>query len=89
MIQRVEANETRFFGGVHIVTALEFQASLNPDGTVNVPRDMASQLKNVASFRVVLLVPDGADNDDEAWRRLGLTQFFQGYAESDSVYDDP
>ena len=72
------------------MTALEFQASLSPDGTFKVPQDVVAQLENVSSFRVVVLVPEGnEDADDEAWRRLGLTQFFQGYAESDSIYDDP
>jgi len=70
------------------MSALEFQASLNPDGTVKVPQDVAAQLKNVPSFRVVVVVPEEHDADDEAWRRLGLTQFFQGYADSDAIYDD-
>ena len=71
------------------MTAIEFQGSLTSDGTVKVPQDVVAQLSSLASFRVVVLVPEGSDEDDEAWRRLGLTQFFQGYAESDSIYDDP
>ena len=68
------------------MTALEFQATLNPDGTVNVPQNMAAQLKNVPSFRVLVLVPQ--DDEDEAWDRLTESEFFRGYADSDSIYDD-
>jgi len=70
------------------MTAVEFQASMSPDGTVKVPQDLAAQLGKVSSFRVVVFVPTDTDDDDEAWRRLGLTQFFQGYADSDAIYDD-
>jgi hypothetical protein len=69
-----------------MMTALEFQASLNPDGTVNVPQDLAAQLKDVPSFRVLVLVPH--DEEDEAWARLTEAEFFRGYADSDSIYDD-
>ena len=73
------------------MTALEFQASLNPDGTVQVPNDVAALLKDVGSFRVLLLVPsevETAEEEDEAWDRLTEREFFRGYAESDSIYDD-
>jgi hypothetical protein len=73
------------------MTALEFQASLSPDGTVRVPSEVAEQLKNVAEFRVLLLLPsetETAEEEDEAWDRLTESEFFRGYAESDSIYDD-
>lgn len=73
------------------MTALEFQASLGADGTVKVPDDIASQLKSIESFRVLLLLPADvgeAKEEDEAWDRLGEAEFFRGYAESDSIYDD-
>jgi hypothetical protein len=68
------------------MTALEFQASLNLDGTVQVPQDMAAQLKDVPFFRVLVLVPQG--EEDQAWARLTESEFFRGYADSDSIYDD-
>jgi hypothetical protein len=69
------------------MTALEFQGSLSPDGTVRVPHEMAQQLKDVSTFHVLVLVPDNED-DDEDWRRLGLSQFFKDHDESDAIYDD-
>ncbi len=73
------------------MTALEFQGSLNADGTMKVPQDIASQLHNVESFRVLLLVPsdsETAEQEDEAWDKLTEQEFFRGYTDSDSVYDD-
>jgi hypothetical protein len=68
------------------MTALEFQTSMNPDGTLNVPHEMAAQLKDIPSFRVLVLLP--ADSEDEAWDRVTESEFFRGYADSDSIYDD-
>ncbi len=34
--------------------------------------------------------PSGeGETEDEEWQRLGTEQFFTGYAESDSIYDQP
>jgi len=68
------------------MTALEFLGSMNPDGTVRVPEGLAAQLKGVPSFRVLVLVPD--EGEDDAWERLTESEFFRGYAPSDSIYDD-
>ena len=56
---------------------------------LTLPHDLAAQLQNVASLRV--LVPsdsETAEEEDEAWARLTEREFFRGYAESDSIYDD-
>ncbi len=66
---------------------LEFQASLKEDNTLNVPADVASHLKGAGQFRVLVLLTDD-ENEDEDWRRFGMEQFLKGYAESDSIYDD-
>jgi hypothetical protein len=47
---------------------------------------MAAQLKNVPSFRVLVLVPQ--DEGEAAWARMTEAEFFRGYADSDSIYDD-
>lgn len=68
------------------MTALEFQGSLNPDGTAKVPQEMAERLKDVASFRVLVLLPDYDDaDDDQDWQRLGLSQFFKDHDDSDAI----
>jgi hypothetical protein len=70
------------------VTALEFLASLKADNTLNVPADVASQLRNAGEVRVLVLLPQPGDDQDIEWRRLGMARFLTGYAESDSIYDD-
>lgn len=69
------------------MTTLEFVGSLGPNGTLRVPDDVASQLRDVDSFRVVVVVPSD-DDEDEAWRRLGIEQFLKDDAPGDTIYDD-
>jgi hypothetical protein len=65
--------------------AVEFEASLNADHSLSVPAEIAAQLQTKEPIRVVLLIPEGAKDDD--WRRLTAAQFLEGYDESDAVYD--
>ena len=69
------------------MTALEFQCSLAADGTLKVPKEVASQLEDVSSFRVLVLVSEDAE-EEAAWRRLGMEQFLKDDSPSDSIYDD-
>ena len=66
--------------------ALEFEAQLNPDQTLSVPQAVAAQLPQGERVRVLVLVDELSE--DEAWQRLATEQFFKGYAESDSIYDE-
>lgn len=68
------------------MTEFEFDATLEADGTINVPAEISSQLKGITSVHVVIIA---LDDEDDAWERLGAEQFFKGYADSDSIYDDP
>ena len=36
---------------------------------------------------VLVVVPEGEESEDEAWSKLALNQFFEGYTEADSIYD--
>lgn len=65
--------------------ALEFQASVNPDSTLSVPAEIAAQLPRGLRLRVLLLLPDG--NEDQEWAELTTEQFANGYSESDNIYD--
>ena len=73
---------------------LEFQTYLKSDNTVKVPPDVATQIQQALAsresgeqpIRVVLLVPESADDRD--WPRLTAEQFLKGYAESDAIYDE-
>jgi hypothetical protein len=64
---------------------LEFQTQLNPDDTLTVPPGVAQQIHGKEPLRVVLLVPDAAE--DQAWAGLTAQQFLNGYSEGDAIYD--
>ena len=67
--------------------AYEFEARINPDRTLAVPEEIASRIPTGQAIRVIVLIED-ASEEDEDWRRLGLEQFYKGYAESDAIYDE-
>jgi hypothetical protein len=65
--------------------ALEFQTRVNPDGTVTLPLEVASQVHDVHPVRVILLIPESAE--DREWANLTAEQFLKGYAPGDAIYD--
>jgi hypothetical protein len=65
---------------------LEFDASLNSDKTLTVPPAVADQVPAGHTVRVLLLIDDS--NEEKAWNKLTVDQFFKGYAESDAIYDE-
>jgi hypothetical protein len=66
---------------------LEFQTQLNPDHTLTVPRGVAQQIQADEELRVMLFVPDAAE--DQSWAGLTAEQFLNGYSDGDSIYDSP
>lgn len=65
--------------------AFEFQTTLTPNQTLDLPNEVKAQIVPGSTVRVILLLP-GA-NEESAWAHLTVEQFFKGYAESDSIYD--
>ena len=65
--------------------ALEFETRVNPDQTLTVPAELAQELPAERAIRVLLLVPESAE--EEEWERLTAEEFLKGYGEGDSVYD--
>jgi hypothetical protein len=68
------------------VTAHEFEARINPDGTLNVPGEVVARLPAGQTVRVLILVQETTEEED--WRRLTYEQFLKGYAEEDAIYDE-
>ncbi len=66
--------------------ALEFQASLNEDRTLNVPDDIAGSIPLGHTVRVFILMPQ-SDSDQE-WEQHAALEFGQGYADGDAIYDE-
>ncbi len=66
--------------------AFEFQATLQPNGTLTVPAEVAAQIRTEGPLRVMLLLAETEENDD--WARLTAEQFLKGYDPSDAIDDD-
>ena len=64
----------------------EFQTHVNDDETVNIPADVAAQIERNSPVRIVMLIPDQAE--DQQWAVFTAEQFLQGYADTDAIYDD-
>ena len=66
--------------------AFEFQTRLSPEGSLLVPSELRGQVCSDQPVRVLLLVPES--DDDKVWERVTAEQFFKGYDDSDSIYDN-
>jgi hypothetical protein len=65
--------------------AHEFQADVNPDGTLKLPEEVARRLPAGQRVRVLLLVAESEEDRD--WQKLTTEQFIAGYSEADAIYD--
>lgn len=65
--------------------ALEFETKPDADLNLKVPDELAAQIPKEEPVRVIVLMPESAEDAD--WRRLTNENFLRGYSESDSVYD--
>jgi hypothetical protein len=69
--------------------AFEFQAQIEKGATISVPSRVAEQLPPQVPLRIIVLVGEEHDDEEErAWIRFGNEEFLKGYAESDAIYDD-
>ena len=63
--------------------AYEYYGEVLPDGHLSLPTDVREELTGDSKVRVVLLLED----EDADWREFTMSQFLQGYADKDSIYD--
>ena len=68
---------------------LEFKTRIR-NNQIQIPEGVQSELKtnNDKDIRVIVLLDDSNNSDDIVFRKAASTQFLEGYADSDSVYDD-
>jgi hypothetical protein len=64
----------------------QFDSQLNPNQTVSIPPEVASQLDPDSPVHVVLMTSAGSE--DAVWQRLTTEQFLQGYGPGDEIYDN-
>ena len=65
--------------------ALEFRSRINPDDSLQVPKEVAAQIPKDQAIQVIVVLPESTE--DGEWRRLTTEQFLRGYSEADGVYD--
>ena len=69
----------------HKMKALEFEGKVTPTLTLEILQDLKAKVLPGLPIRVILLLPENGETD---WHRLTAEQFFKGYTEADSIYDD-
>jgi len=69
--------------------ALEFKARIK-NNSIQIPLRIQSELKpnQDRDVRVIVLIDDSEKNDDLIVKEAAAAHFLQGYAESDSIYDN-
>jgi len=65
--------------------ALEFRSRINPDDSLQVPKEVAAQIPKDKAIQVIVVLPESTE--DGEWRRLTAEQFLLGYSEADGAYD--
>lgn len=68
-----------------------FPAVPDHTGNIALPAEVKSALPPDCAVEVVVVLREESDQepqDEEMWRRLALKSFFDGYAESDAIYDE-
>jgi hypothetical protein len=70
------------------MSALEFKSKIK-NNQILIPAKIQSELKTDEdkNVRVILLVDDTDIYDDEIFSQTAHSQFLNGYADSDSIYD--
>ncbi len=67
--------------------ALEFKGQISADGKVTLPDELRRMLSPGTPVRVLILIPEETQ-EEAAWQRLTLEEFFAGYDEADAIYDE-
>ena len=66
--------------------AYELSAKINHDGKLVLPDQLPLFLPQQV-IKVILLVPEMTENQEQEWINLTTEQFFNGYSDEDSIYD--
>ena len=68
--------------------AVEFKSKIK-DNRIVIPRRVMQELavEQDKSVRIVLFLKDSDIYDEKAYRQMTKTQFLNGYADTDAIYD--
>ncbi|RRO22164.1 hypothetical protein [Flavobacteriaceae bacterium 14752] len=69
--------------------ALEFKSKIE-NNKIQIPKHVKSKLlfNQYKNVRIIVLLEDGDDVEEKGFKHMASEAFFEGYALSDSVYDD-
>jgi len=69
--------------------AIEFKSKIK-NNQIAIPSKLQSELKSKqdGDVRVIVLIDDSETAEDPTFQQATQSQFLQGYADSDSVYDN-
>jgi hypothetical protein len=69
--------------------ALEFKTKIK-NNRIQIPLRIQSELKTNQDrdVRMIVLIDDSEKNDDMIFKQAAAAHFLQGFAESDSIYDN-
>ncbi len=66
--------------------AYEFSAKVTPEGRLEFPESLLQHLPSNQQVRVIISVGEPTE-EQAAWRRLAVEQFFTDYSDTDATYD--
>jgi hypothetical protein len=68
--------------------AVEFKSKIR-DNQIAIPRRVMQELggEQNKSVRIMMFLTDSDVYDEKAYRQMAKTQFLNGYADSDAIYD--
>ena len=68
--------------------SIEFKSKIR-DNQILIPRNVRQKLavEQDKSVRIVVFLKDSDVYDEKAYRQMAKTQFLNGYADSDAIYD--
>ncbi|MEY4876092.1 MAG: hypothetical protein RL708_1241 [Bacteroidota bacterium] len=72
------------------MTALEFNTTLTQNAAIKIPLKIQQQLKAASSkkIRVIVLIDETEVNEEKEFKQISKKVFLNGYAASDSIYDN-
>jgi hypothetical protein len=68
--------------------ALEFETTIS-DNKIQIPKEIQAELNSSDEHHVrVMIFLKEHNNDEKSFEKMTAGQFFKGYDDSDSIYDD-
>jgi hypothetical protein len=67
--------------------AYELPIKLNEQGAFELPQSLKQALESGRVAKLFVLVEE-AEDEERAWEAFAAREFFAGYSEADSIYDD-